>query len=374
MWKFLLVLFVLINIIWIASQSSYTKNLVAAFQATPTPSATPFPSAEIPVFIPTSKPSPTPIISPVQIKQPGDKELLHSQKYVYQTYNNCGPATLSMLLDFYGINATQQEIADQLRPYNNPQGYNDDKSVTLDELASYSEQKGLTTFKRPGGDINKLKQFVANGIPVITITWIDEKGGFGHYRIIKGFDENKQQVIEDDSIFGQNQPVTYNEFNRLWQIFNYDYLVIVRPEQAETVKAILGEEANEQTAYQNALKRSESETGNFALFNQAINNYYLGNYSKTTQIFEKVHTGLPYRLLWYQIEPIEAYLKQKNYDQVFALTNQIFQSGDPSFSELYYLRGQSYLETGEPELAKKEFEKAVLYNKNYQPALQQLQQ
>jgi hypothetical protein len=159
MLKIFLTLFIVINLIWIGSQNSYTKNLLAGFQNTdnPQPSSAPFASVEIPVYIP--EPSPSPFPSPtVTLKQPGIYDLLPDQKYVYQTYNNCGPATMSMLLDFYGVNAPQQEIADQLRPYNNPQGYNDDKSVTLDELAAYAQQKGLLTFKRPNGDLNKLKK------------------------------------------------------------------------------------------------------------------------------------------------------------------------------------------------------------------------
>jgi tetratricopeptide (TPR) repeat protein len=81
---------------------------------------------------------------------------------------------------------------------------------------------------------------------------------------------------------------------------------------------------------------------------------------------------LPYRLLWYQIEPISAYFKQKDYDKVFASTEQIFKSGNPSASELYQLRGESYLELGNKSAAKAEFEKALIYNNKYQPARESL--
>lgn len=376
MLKILLVLFILINILWIVSQNSYTKRLIAGFQmqAQPIPSSTPFPSSDIPIYIPTPSPSPSPFPSPtVTLKQPGEYDRLPDQKYVYQTYNNCGPATMSMILDFYGINAPQQEIADQIRPYNNPQGFNDDKSVTLDEMATFAVSKGLTTFKRSNGDIDKLKLFVANGIPVVTITWIDQKGGFGHYRIVKGYDQNKQQIIQDDSIFGKDQSVGFNEFMRLWQVFNYDYLVIVPPNKSDLVSAIIKDELSEKVAYTNALNRAKSENGNYAIFNQSINEYYLGNYESAISLYEQVAPKLPYRVLWYQTEPVNAYLKMKQYDKVFTLTDQIFKSGNPSAAELYYLRGQSYVEQGKQVEAKSEFEKALFYNKNYQPSQKALQ-
>lgn len=375
MFRLILILFILINLVWIFSQNSYTRQLGAAFWSSSQPVATPFPSAEIPVMdSPFTSPSPAQSEAPIiNIKQPGLSALLHSQQYVYQTYNNCGPATLSMLLDFYGVNITQQQIADQLRPYNNTQGYNDDKSVTLDELASFARKQNMVTFKRANGDLDKIKKLITNGMPVITITWIDDKGGFGHYRIIKGYDDLKQEIIQDDSIFGQGKKVKYDEFMRLWQVFNYDYLVIVPSEKAEIVKNILGNDIEEKAAFTYALKRSQAEQSSFATFNQSINYYYLGEYENSIKSFELVKSQVPYRLIWYQIEPIMAYQKMKKFDQVFSLTDQIIQSGNPAFSEIYQIRGEIYLEKGEIQNAKKELEKAVFFNKYYQPASQLLQ-
>ncbi len=375
MLKLLLIIFLLVNLIWIGSQNNFIKNLFGLYQnqAQTNPSSTPFPSSEIPIFLPTqsfkSSPLPTPEVT---LNTPGDYKLLPEQKYVYQTYNNCGPATLSMLLDFYDTNLSQQEIASELRPYNNPQGFNDDKSVTLDELASFAVSQGFTTFKRPNGDIEKLKLFLANDIPVITITWIDQKGGFGHYRIVKGYNQKTNQIIQDDTIFGQQQSVGYSEFTKLWQVFNYDYLVVVPSSKTEIVKAILKSELSEKVAYTNALNKAKEESGDFATFNQSINQYYLGNYPESLILYERVAQRLPYRLLWYQIEPISAYFKQKDYDKVFASTEQIFKSGNPSASELYQLRGESYLELGNKSAAKAEFEKALIYNNKYQPARESL--
>lgn len=353
--KVLFWLFIVVNIVWILSQNHYSKQLFASSQPSPSPS--PDLSIQFQLRV-VNQNLPTPV-QEVKIEQPGNFHQLADQTYVYQTYNNCGPATLSMLLDFYQIKVSQQEIADTIRPYNNPLGYNDDKSVTLSEMASYAEEKGLSAYKRPNGDLNKIKLFIANGVPVITITWIEDNGGFGHYRIIKGFDESKQQIIQDDSIFGQNQRVSYQEFLRLWQFFNYDYLIVIPENKVEVAKAIFRDEADVKVAYQNAIIRSEKEPQNiYSSLNRSVSYYYLGDYGKSVQNFEGIQSKLPPRMLWYQIEPIQSYQKLKIYDQVFSLTDYIFQSGNPSASELYQIRGEVFLEQGKTDEANQEFAKA----------------
>jgi predicted negative regulator of RcsB-dependent stress response len=44
-----------------------------------------------------------------------------------------------------------------------------------------------------------------------------------------------------------------------------------------------------------------------------------------------------------------------------------------AFSELYQIRGEIYLEKGNKEAARREFELALKYNKNFQPAKTALQ-
>jgi predicted negative regulator of RcsB-dependent stress response len=46
--------------------------------------------------------------------------------------------------------------------------------------------------------------------------------------------------------------------------------------------------------------------------------------------------------------------------------------GNRAFSELYQIRGEVFLAQGQRERAKEEFEKALLYNRNYKPAKEAL--
>ena len=125
---------------------------------------------------------------------------------------------------------------------------------------------------------------------------------------------------------------------------------------------------------QEAAERELQEGGNDiqAHFNRSVAYFYLGDHEQSIREFEAIESVLPMRTLWYQIEPIQAYFELKNYDRVFALTEKIFQDGNPAFAELHLLRGKAHLAQGETARAREEFEKAVLYNRNLGSARQAL--
>jgi uncharacterized protein len=137
---------------------------------------------------------------------------LENNYHIFQTFNNCGPAALSMLLSYYEINISQKEIGDSLRPYQNNNGDNDDKSVTLDELGIKAKESGLNYYRRPAGNPEIIKSLIASDIPVITRTWLSEDEDIGHFRIIKGYDETQEEFIQDDSYDGKNLRYSYIGF------------------------------------------------------------------------------------------------------------------------------------------------------------------
>lgn len=314
------------------------------------------------------KTSPFPTLPPIPLSK-----VLFTDYHIFQTFNNCGPAALSMALRFYGIDISQTELGNALRPYQVPNGDNDDKSVTLDELAEKSIEYGFIPFHRPMGNPKLVRQFIANGMPVITRTWTKPDEDIGHYRVIKGYDETAGVFIQDDSLQNKNLKYTYEEFNEIWKKFNYEYLVLAPKEKQKLAEQILGENKDVKIAWQNAVINSESElklnqNDIYAGFNLSVSLYNIGNFKRSTEEFEKVEDKLPFRTLWYQIEPVISYQKLKKYDRVFEITDRILNNENRAFSELYYIRGEIYQEQGNIDLAKTEFEKAVFYNKNFKDA------
>lgn len=306
---------------------------------------------------------------------------ISKNSHVYQTFNNCGPATLSMALSYYGINVGQDELGNKMRPYQNPQGDNDDKTIFTHEFVDWAvyyaqnqqSGKNVNAINLPNGDIELLKLFISNDIPVIAKTWLNKNEDIGHFVLIRGYDDVNNTLIKDDSYYGPDKRVSYYDFMSLWQVFNFSYIVIYDETQKPIVNAILGDEINETVAWQKAadraLKEKDLDPQNiYPVFNLSVAYFHLGDYGNSTKYFELVESRLSRRMLWYQIEPIKSYIKLEKTDRALQIIEDILNNGNRAFSELYYLRGQIYLEQGSVDKAKNEFETALKYNQNYEEA------
>lgn len=313
---------------------------------------------------PASTPASTPFITPSPL--PLQKQL-SGGTHVFQTFNNCGPASLSMALSYYQITATQQSLGQALRPYQNSQGNNDDKSVTLQELAAKAEEYGLTAYHRPAGSMELIQAFVANDIPVITRTWLHPGEDIGHYRVVVGYDQTQQILIQDDSLQGNDLQYTYQGFNELWQAFNYEFLVLVPANKKEQAEVILGPLLDEKTAWEKAKALAVSQSQNdpldiYAVFNLSVAEYQLGDVLSSIAAFELVEGRLPSRMLWYQIDPILAYYKNGDFDRVLQMTQRILENNNRAFSELHYLRALIFEARGQTDQANQAFQLVDEYN------------
>lgn len=318
----------------------------------------------------------TPKLSPiatVAVKTPPEQVVLSQGTFVGQTFNNCGPASLSILMSMFGTNVSQEELADKMRPFHNPLGGVDDKSIFAEEFVTYAKQYGFEALNRPNGDIELLKKLLANDVPIVVRTWLHPNEDIGHFRIVRGYDDARRVIIQDDSYEGPNLEYDYDTFLSMWKPFNYGYILVYPQDKKEVVEAILAEEMDEKTAWKNALERAQDElktnpSDSYALFNSATAEYYLGNVDKAISYYEKAVSGLPSRMLWYQLEPIYAYQQNGQYDIVFTLTDRILNNGNLAYSELYLIRGEIYKAQGNISQARSEFEKAVYYNTSLQKA------
>lgn len=295
-------------------------------------------------------------------------------KHYFQTFNNCGPATLAMVVNYYGIDRTQIELGNELRPYQNAVGDNDDKSVTLRELAVKGEELGLLAYHRPVGSIELLQQLTAQGIPVLTRTWTKVDEDIGHYRVVTGYDDTKKVIIQDDSLQGKDIAIPYSDFLTIWEKFNYEYLVLVETDKKEIAESIIGADTDEQYSWQRAEKYATESLKNdpeniYARFNLSVALYHLGEYQSSVEEYEAVADMLSQRTLWYQLEPLLAYYKLGQYDTVLSHVNSILSNSNRAYSELYFLRGLIYQEQGEGAAATAEFELAKKYNRYFNPSV-----
>lgn len=320
----------------------------------PTVSATPAPTAT-----PTETPYPSTPVAP--------SATVAGVYYHAQMWNNCGPATLAMNLSYFEIYQHQREGADFLKPNG------DDKNVSPQQLLAYAAQQGIAGIVRTGGDLDLLRRFIANGIPVIVETWIepDDHGGMGHYRLLTGYDGGT--FTAQDSYYGPDRLLYGQELDLGWRVFNRKFIILFEPDEEERILSLLGPLADDATMHALTLERAQAEAAEapddaFAWFNLGAAYTRLGQHQFAAAAFDEARgIGLPLRMLWYQFEPFEAYLAVGRYDDVVEL-GYVTAYTASGHEEAYFYEGLGYLGKENLEMAVSRLRQSLDYNRNFEPA------
>ncbi|HQV70180.1 MAG TPA: C39 family peptidase [Thermoflexales bacterium] len=337
-----------------------TETPVLPLTRAPSPAAAIANAATATKLIPTNTPTPAP-----------DNALIRGLILQRQTFNNCGPATLSMQLAAFGSRDNQYRVAQTLRPDK------DDRNVSLDEMAAYARSKGLNARVVQGGDLELLRGLIAKGLPVIIETWFipQPNDEMGHYRLAMGFTRAKttDEFVFFDSYEGENVRMPAQEIDALWKAFNRAMLVVWSPTQDGDVRALLGERMNDAPMRQRALAVARAEAAanpkdKFAWFNVGTNLLALGDGAGAAQAYDRARAiGLPWRMMWYQFGPYAAYYAAQRYDDVIQLANETLKSVN-NLEESYYWRGVAHAAKDDAEAARADLQKAISLNANYEAA------
>jgi tetratricopeptide (TPR) repeat protein len=320
------------------------------------------PQGEITYTPPVVKNDNGQIIKP---KEPGTKALLPGAKWVPQSFNNCGPATTSMILQYFGFNVDQNQTKAALRT--NP----DDKNVFTYEMANYLRKDyGIESKLLYGGDIQLIKKLLANGFYVVLEDWLHPNEDIGHVTIIRGFDDDQGVLIADDSFIGVNITYPYEQFVQTqWKPFNYEYLPVYEAGNEDLLKAIVGQVWDSKFMYERAAKLAQSEIAQdgrdmYAWFNLGTSLYGLEKYEEAKQAFEKSKSlGWPKRMLWYQIQPIQTYNALGEYARAMELAD-VALVGNDSFAEAHLEKAIAYKGLGNTQRAREEAERALFFYPN----------
>lgn len=118
----------------------------------------------------------------------------------------CGPAIIQTILNFNGVREDQGKIAEDIWNKN-------EKVAKLSEMVYYPQQKGLESYSFRA-DVQILKQFLSQGIPVIVFQKASRKVKKGHYRLVVGY--NDESIIFYDSLFGKTAKLKEKGSLDLW--------------------------------------------------------------------------------------------------------------------------------------------------------------
>jgi len=325
---------------------------------------------ETPVVVQTALPTPTSTPIPERV-------LLSSPAYEKQDINNCGPATLAMYLRYYGWEGDQFTISELIKPI--PQ----DRNVNVEELDHYVRNYAgwLQTIYRVGGDIDLLKELIAAGIPVMIEEsfkfdesyWPNDDKWAGHYFLLNGYDDQLKAFMGQDSYYGPDRWVNYDDLKKQWQSFNYVYTIIFLPEQEETVKSILGEQwdrdANRQYALEKSRQETESDPNNvYTWFNLGTNLVYFSEYREATLAFDRSREiGWPQRMLRYQFSPFMAYFHSLRNEDLMVLVDYALER-TPNSEEALLWKGWGKYRAGNKEEAISLFLQALEAHPGYEDA------
>ena len=323
-------------------------------------------------------PTVTPAYSPPVDSRAEDREnsadlgevehLLTGFEFEQQGLNNCGPASLRVMMSYWGVKFSEEEAASFLKPVA------DDPNVRPDEMAAFAAQLDYEITVRVDGDFDILKRFILAGYPVMIETGYDPEpetvGWTSHYLTLVGF--SNEGFIAMDTYRRPNWFYPYSEIDYYWRQFNRRYLVAYRPDQASAVSSIIGEDMDDATMYQNGVFTAQAELSfnrddPFGWFNLGSSLNGLGRYEEATQAFDEARRlGLPWRFLWYQFTPYEAYLNAGRFDEVIVLADAVLEKR--AIEEAFYYKGLALAAMGEDSDARTQLGLALRYNRNYEAA------
>ncbi len=142
--------------------------------------------------------------------------------FVEQSAGYCGPATLTMALQWAGASVSMQEIAKEV--------YTPGMRGSLQlDLVSAARRNGMMALPLEG--LNDLLQEVAAGHPVIIfenlgLTWFPQ----WHYAIVFGYDLTREEVLMHSGPEA-NKRWDLRHFERSWMLGDYWGLVVLPPGQ-----------------------------------------------------------------------------------------------------------------------------------------------
>ncbi len=138
--------------------------------------------------------------------------------FVKQHSRFCGPAALSSVFKYYGLEISQEEIGKKVYT---PKL----KGALISDLENFAKSRGFKTLSGQG-NIEKIKSFIDSNIPVIVLVdlgfWIISKP---HYLVVVGYNE-KGFIVHTG--YEKNKLIPYREFKKIWKKSGNVFLSVYR--------------------------------------------------------------------------------------------------------------------------------------------------
>jgi tetratricopeptide (TPR) repeat protein len=352
-----------------ATPTATSEGIPVGVVATPIPTLLPMDTPQASAMQPTW----TPMIEPTAVSLP-PSVLLTGIRYESQGWNNCGPTTMTMALSYFGWPNHQEMAANWMKPNT------EDKNVSPWQMVRFVyENTGLKALFRYGGTTVLLRRLLASNFPVVIEKGFQPAGEdwMGHYLLLVGYDDTTQQFLAYDSYLGNNYgrgiAYSYSELDDYWRHFNRVFLVVYEPSREMELRQALGDYVDLAYSYRTALETARAEASQnredkWAWFNMGTSYNLLGYYEDAAAAYDQaIRLNLPWRMLWYQFGPYEAYFHMGRYSDILALAQGVL-ANTPYVEETYFWQGMVSAAQNDLNGAVSEFNQTLRYNRNFFPA------
>ncbi len=222
--------------------------------------------------------------------------------FISQTLNNCGPASIAEVLNYFGTQRSQTQVAAVLRP-DLP-----DYGMSLYGVPFYAESVGMKAVGGVAGSDDLVKAFVANGLPIIVADQVSRTDATRHFRPIDGYDDQAGYFIGSDPYLGPNHQISYAEFDDIWRISGGRWVVLYPPGKQDLVDSVLARYGNRSQAIQAGLQRAEQRVAQqpklpwswLELADMQIDSGHLKDAGPNIQ--KGIQLGLPFEAHWLQLK------------------------------------------------------------------------
>lgn len=148
-----------------------------------------------------------------------------SIKPFQETLNSgmCGPASLKMVLDYYGLVKSEKELAELT-------GTRKDLGTTAEDIKKTAIELGFKSEIKNECEFSDIEYWLERDIPVI-VDWFtrgrddypeDSASADGHYSVVCGLDDN--YIFLQDPEIGEIRKIKRDIFRRVWFDFEGEFI------------------------------------------------------------------------------------------------------------------------------------------------------
>lgn len=156
------------------------------------------------------------LIRNIIVEQLDDDERLDIKPFD-QTRGYCGPASLKMVLRYFGDERTEEEVAEIA-------GASHQDGAPGENLVAAAQALGYDAWLEDDAKIEDLVKYVVDDELPVIVDWFSTNEG--HYSVVVGIDEEKQEIKLQDPEIGKMRTIPLDEFENIWFDFDSD-----RPEK-----------------------------------------------------------------------------------------------------------------------------------------------